>query len=383
MAVHVVMPALEMAQETGKLVAWRKQEGESVRKGELLMEVETDKAVVEIEASADGVLAGVRAREGDVVAVGQTIAWIVAPGEQPPAETQPARTGRETVHHQAADMPPPSRAAADAGARPLMSPKARRLAAERGVAVEAGSGPGGAVLAADLAGSAAASASAGALPATWRVMAERMAASWSTVPHFFVARDVDAGSLAALRARLNTTAGAPREITVTDLLVALVARALRRHPGINASWMDGAVQAHAQVNIGVAIGVDNGVVAPVIRDADRLDVAALAERRGQLVDRARAGRLQPSDLTGGTFTISNLGMYEVDAFSAIVNAPQAAILAVGRIADRVVAREGRPAVRPMMSVTLSSDHRVIDGVRAAAFLADLARLIEDAEGSLS
>jgi pyruvate dehydrogenase E2 component (dihydrolipoamide acetyltransferase) len=377
------MPALEMAQETGKLVAWRKQEGESVRKGELLMEVETDKAVVEIEASADGVLAGVRAREGDVVAVGQTIAWIVAPGEQPPAETQQVRTGRETVHSQAAEMAPAPepRQTAQPGARPLMSPKARRLAAERGLNVQAGSGPGGAVVAADLATPVAAATAAETLPATWRLMAERMSAAWSTVPHFFVVRDLDAASLIAARARLNAGGAAP-EITVTDLLVALVARALRNHPGVNASWNGGRVQRHADINMAIAIGVEHGVVAPVVREADRLELRAIAQRRAELVDRARAGRLQPSDLTGGTFTISNLGMYKVDAFSAIVNAPQSAILAVGRISDRVVVQDGRPAVRPMMSITLSSDHRVIDGVRAAAFLADLAELIEQAEGSL-
>lgn len=376
------MPALEMAQETGKLVAWRKQEGEPVRKGELLMEIETDKAVVEIEASADGVLAGVRAREGDVVAVGQTIAWIVAPGEPPPVETAPVRTGRETVHrqdHATATPSPTTPVPSPGGGRPLMSPKARRLAAERGVSVEAGSGPGGAIVASDLAG-APSSESPSALPAVWRLMAERMSASWTTVPHFFVTRDLDARSLGSLRARLS---GSGREITVTDLLVALVARALRRHPGVNASWHNGRLQQHQDINIGIAIGVDEGVVAPVIRQADRLAPAAIAERRAELVGRARDGRLQPADLTGGTFTISNLGMYGVDAFTAIVNAPQGAILAVGRIADRVVVENGQPVVRPMMSATLSLDHRVIDGVRAAQFLGDLASLVEQAEGVLS
>jgi len=374
-----------MAQETGKLVAWRKQEGEPVRKGELLMEVETDKAVVEIEASADGVLAGVRAREGDVVAVGQTIAWIVAPGEQPPADTGPVRTGRETVHRQdpaAAAVPQPASTPAPGGGRPLMSPKARRLAAERGVSVTAGSGPGGAIVASDLAG-ASASESQTPLPAVWRLMAERMSASWTTVPHFFLTRDLDARSLGSLRARLNGPGRGTPETTVTDLLVALVARALRRHPGVNASWQNGSIQKHADINIGIAIGVDEGVVAPVIRQADRLEPAAIAERRAELVRRARDGRLQPGDLTGGTFTISNLGMYGVDVFTAIVNAPQGAILAVGRIADRVVADNGQAVVRPLMSATLSSDHRVIDGVRAAQFLGDLAALVEQAEGALS
>lgn len=350
MATSVVMPALEMAQETGRLVAWRKHEGEAVSKGELLMDVETDKAVVEVEAEADGVLAGVRAREGDVITVGQTIAWIVAPGEPVPVED-----------------------------RPLMSPRARRLAAERGLDPSAvrGSGPGGVVLATDVVPSEAPPAED---PGdTWRIMAERVTASWTTVPQFFVARDVDADALIEWRTRLATEAGA--EVTYTDMLVALVARSLRRHPRLNARWTDGAIRHHDEVNIGVATAVERGLVVPVLHGADRLPLRDLAARRHALVERARAGRLRSADLAGGTFTISNLGMYHVHAFTAIVNAPQAAILAVGRIADRVVAREGRPVVRPQMSLTLSCDHRVADGARAAAFLDDLAGAIEHPESA--
>ncbi|HSL23914.1 MAG TPA: dihydrolipoamide acetyltransferase family protein [Vicinamibacterales bacterium] len=389
MATSVVMPALEMAQETGKLVAWRKQEGEAVRKGELLMEVETDKAVVEIEAEADGILGGVRAKEGDVVAVGQTIAWILAPGEQVPAEQQPSRTGRETVHRQPASAPPPPAPTADRGERQLMSPKARRLMAETGARATRGSGPGGAILATDLEAAASAAPAKGlaTLPTVWQIMAERMAASWAAVPHFYVSRDIDAGALLQLRSNLNT-AESGRDITITDLLVFHVARVLKRHPRLNASWVEldtvqGTIQTHTAVNIGIATGIEHGVVVPVIQDADRLTLAEIAGRRRELVERARAGRSRPADLAGGTFTISNLGMFKIDAFTAIVNDPQGAILAVGRIADRVVARDGSPVVRPMMSVTLSSDHRVIDGVRAAAFLADVADSVEQAERSLS
>lgn len=375
------MPALEMAQETGKLVSWHKREGDAVLRGEPLMDVETDKAVVEVEAQADGILAGVRAGEGDVVVVGQTIAWILGPGEQVPAQEAPAHLSRDIARPAPAQTAPQPMPAADhAGRRPPMSPKARRLAAERGVALGGGSGPGGAIVAADLE-PAEASADRTEAPATiWRLMAERMSASWTTVPHFFVSREVDAAALGAVRVSLNG-GGNAGEITYTDLLVVFAARALRRHPGINASWTSGGIQRHDGVHVGIATGVEQGVVVPVIRDADRLTVQQVSERRRELVERARAGRLRPADLADGTFTISNLGMYKVDAFSAIVNAPQAAILAVGRIADRVVAYQGQPAVRPMMTLTLSCDHRVTDGVRAAAFLGDLSDLIERAEGS--
>jgi len=383
LATSVVMPALEMAQETGKLVAWRKREGEAVSKGELLMDVETDKAVVEVEAAADGILAGVRATEGDVIAVGQTIAWILAPGESVPADERQPAGGR----HASRPAPAPDRSDTPAaspgptGDRPLLSPRARRLAKERGVDLRgvSGSGPGGAVLATDLAAS-------DAPPAEdpgdiWRIMADRVTASW-TVPQFFVARDVDAAALVDRRRRLAADGGAGAEVTYTDLLVAVVARALRNHPRLNASWIEGRIQHHDAVNIGIATAVDRGLVVPVIHDADRLSVRDIAVRRSELVERARTSRLRPADLAGGTFTISNLGMYHVQAFTAIVNSPQAAILAVGRITDRVVAREGQPVVRPQLSLTLSSDHRVADGARAAAFLNELAEAIEHLENIL-
>ena len=269
--------------------------------------------------------------------------------------------------------------------RPLLSPKARRLAAERGVELRdlTGSGPGGAVLAGDLRIPAAPGTEE---PGTiWRIMAERMSAAWTSVPHFFLTRDVDASALVALRTRL--AGGAPAEpaggVTYTDLLVALAARALGKHRRVNASWIDGRIRYHDDVHVGVATAVEDGLVVPVIHGAGGLSVPAISRLRRELVERARAGRLKPADIVGGTFTISNLGMYAVDAFSAIVNAPQGAILAVGRIADRVVAHEGRPAVRPMLMLTLSVDHRVADGARAAAFLVDLAGAIEHPESVLA
>ena len=397
MAISIVMPALEMAQETGKLISWLKKEGESVAKGEPLLEIETDKAVMEIESPGDGVLAGIKVQAGTEVPVGRTIAWLVRPGEVPPADEVAMESGRKTT---AAAVPAASAistaASANQPASPTqsvtqsatqdvkVSPKARRLATERAVdlADVRGSGAGGEILASDIL--AAAESKAGASPATVdsgspisRLMAERTTQSWTTVPHFFVVREVDAGALNEARQKLGPEIEKSRgvKLTHTDLLVALVARVLLKHSRMNANWTREGVRTNAEINIGLAMAVDDGVVAPVIHHAHKAELGEIAVQRRDLAERARGGKLRPADIAGGTFTVSNLGMFGVDAFTAIVIPPQAAILAVGRIADRVVPVDGRPGVRPMMTLTLSSDHRVVDGARAAEFLRDLTEAI--------
>lgn len=356
MPTSVIMPALGLTQDTGKVLKWLKAEGDAVTQGEPLMEVETDKVTVEIEAPASGVLAAVRASAGDVVPVGQAVAVILAPGEPAPAP--------QAVE---AKLPP-------------ASPKARRLAKDLGVdiATIAGTGPGGEVTAADVQAAKSNVAVPAADPSTevsgvWKVMADRLVASWTTVPHFYLLREVDAGRLVTWRETFQTDGAA--EITFTDLLVALTARALRDHPRLAARWEQGRIVSGDRIDVGLAVAIEDGLVVPIIRDADRLTVPEIAAARKELVERARAGRLRPDDIRGGTMTISNLGMYGVDAFYAIVNPPQAAILSVGRIADRVVAAAGSPAVRPMLTVSLSCDHRVVDGARGAQFLDTLAGLI--------
>ena len=396
MAVSVVMPALEMAQETGKLIAWRKREGDRVAKGEPLLEIETDKAVVEIEAPGDGVLAGISARDGAVVPVGQTIAWLVQPGEAVPADAAPNETGRTHGSALSPDVEAarahPERSSADmtqderrrVGPEAIrISPKARRLARERGIdlATIRGSGPSGEILADDIDSAldqspiptqstiatqspipnqSAIRNPQSAISSSFRLMAERTTASWTTVPHFFLTRDVDARALVAAQA-------SSPDLTHTDRLIALVAQALRKHPRMNGGGAD--------VNVAIAIAISDAVVTGVVRAADTLSLAAISARRRELTERARGGRLQPADIAGATFTISNLGMYHVDAFTAIIVPPQAGILAVGTIADRVVAVDGTPVVRAMMTLTLSCDHRAVDGVRGAAFLNDLAEAI--------
>jgi pyruvate dehydrogenase E2 component (dihydrolipoamide acetyltransferase) len=391
MAVSVVMPALEMAQDSGKLVSWLKQEGESVRKGEMLLEVETDKAVVEVEAAADGILAGISAKPGDVVHVGHTIAWLVQPGEAVPAATSPVVSASSRSVASATAVA--STVSSPARSAPRISPKARRLAQERGVDISRliGSGAGGEVLADDILAAAKGSdpgdratqplesrREGGLTPTIGRLMAERTTQSWTTVPHFFVTREVDAGAFNEARERMLPAVERSHgvKVTHTDLLVAIAARTLAKHPRLNATWADGGVVLQQDVNIALAIGVENAVVTAVIPHADRAAVGEIAARRREVAERAQAGRLQPADIAGATFTISNLGMYGVDAFTAIIVPPQAAILAIGAITERVVPVNGQPAVRPMMSMTLSCDHRVVDGVRAAEFMRDLANAIK-------
>ena len=433
MPTTVIMPALEMAQDTGKVVRWLKSPGDAVKKGEPLVEIETDKVTVEIEAPASGTLRDVTAHEGDVVPVGQAIALIFGATEARTATPEPAvvsvrRTGdagaapwsavavkasplaRKIAEQHGIDLTEvqttsgriekadvlahiesrkaPSVVEGAAARRATASPKARRLAAERGVdvGVVRGSGPGGAVLAADVLEFVPAAPQMERIAVkgpgeergvgtVWRIMAERMTASWTTAPHFYLFREVNVSRLVAWRDGATKATGA--RVTYTDLLVKLVAAAVARHPGVNVSWKDGAIVRNAEVNIGLAVAVEEGLIVPVIHRADTLTLPQIVARREDVVTRGQAGKLRPADVLGGGFTISNLGMYGVDAFQAIVNPPQAAILAVGRIADRVIAVNGQPAVQPTMMLTLSCDHRALDGARGAQFLGTLADLIEE------
>jgi pyruvate dehydrogenase E2 component (dihydrolipoamide acetyltransferase) len=398
MAFSVVMPALEMAQETGKLLGWRKQEGDRVTKGEPLLEIETDKAVVEVESPADGILTGIKAIAGADIPVGQTIAWILAPGEVPPLESAlTGPTARAGSRAKTESSQPPTASAQAASFDARISPKARRLAKEMGVDLSTvrGSGSGGEILASDVQAAAstrAAEKKPGSLEVSsslGRLMAERTTQSWTTVPHFFVSREIEATALNEYRQRTvgeiertHTDLAKRVRITHTDLLVALAARVLLKHPRLNASWSAEGIHLHDHVNMGIAIAVNDGVVAAVIPNAHTASLAEISIQRRDLAERARAGKLRPADIADATFTISNLGMYKVDQFSAIISPPQAAILAVGAILDRVVAIQGQPAVRPMMTLTLSCDHRVADGARAALFLGDLAEATREPAGIL-
>ena len=273
-----------------------------------------------------------------------------------------------------------------------ISPKARRIAQERGVDIGRvrGSGSDGEILVADIlaaessaaqaatsssraatiSNSSGAASGAQALSSIARLMAERTTQSWTTVPHFFLTREVDASGLNKKRAQLLQSIEESHRVRLshTDLLISAVAGALEKHPRLNASWNGQAIQFNQEINIGIAMAVEDGVVTGVVRSANKVQLAEIAVQRRDLAERARASRLRPTDINGATFTISNLGMYHVNAFTAIIVPPQSAILAVGEIVDRVVAVEGKPAVRPMITLTLSCDHRVVDGARAAEFM---------------
>ncbi len=472
MATDVILPALGMSQDTGKIIQWLKTEGDQVAKGEPLVEIETDKATVEIEAPAGGILARISAAAGEDIPVGQVIAAILAPEEIQASGRQTgvkADAGKHTVgangeraavsplaariavehnvdlsqvkssgrriqqadvlshiHNREnaavgtrliASVPPPSASSQStapatastpsvAARLTMASPKARRLASERGIDITTvkGNGPQGAVLAADVLTVAAQGAQAPAQYAStgteqvgivsngavdhnmnvstiWRIMAERTTQGWTSVPHFYLVREVNASRLISWREQVVKRSA--EKVTYTDLLVKIVAAALRLHPRVNASWHEGKITLKQAVNVGLAVAVEEGLVVPVILQADTLGLSDIARRRAELVAKAQAGKLRPQDISDATFTISNLGMYNVDAFNAIINAPQAAILAVGRIAERVVPVNGQPAVQPMMVLTLSCDHRVVDGARGAEFLDTIAALVEEPLGLLA
>jgi len=466
MPTAVIMPKFEMAQETGKVGAWLKAEGEAVKKGEPILEVETDKVTQEVEAPADGILRGIAAEPGDVVPIGQTIAFIAKPGEPlPGAGSVPVAPPAGALEQPVSAWPVASasplamrlagslgidlsdvkgsgprgqvtredvaayadarRAATPTGGSPnngavgaaddavdgriRAAPAARRLARELGVnlALAHGTGPADRIQPEDVRALAqtpqvqatmtarsvepvldVAAALGPQMPALRRLVpltsirrtiADRMTASVREAPQFNVAVDADmTRSLAVVEDLRNGDAiGNQPRVTLTALLIKACAWALSRHPGANAAYLDGQIAEWDEVNVGVAVATEAGLIVPVICRADRLGLRAIAAQLADLTTRARAGRLKIEDIQGGTFTLSNLGMFGIDQFTAILNPPQAAILAVGRVAKRpVVVADDRIEVRPVTTLTLTADHRVLDGASAAQFLATIQRALE-------
>jgi len=416
MATDVIMPALGVAQEKGTLLNWRKSEGESVTKGEPLMEVETDKATVEIEAPASGILANVTAAAGDEIPVGNKIAVILAPGEVvSPAESRESRPGIESRTgsspepsiHDSPSQPgtepnPPispflkgglkedflaSETSPLARTRILASPAAKRIAKEKGIdlATLHGSGPEGSVLAEDVLRAAPEETSphvgpSGAkavvpLSPMRRIVGQRMTQSKQTAPHFYVSMDIDMTAVSRLRAEWKNR-GEHSVPSINDFILHACARALKDFPSLNSTYTEQGIMMHADINIGTAVALEEGLVVPVIHNADRLSLVELARQSRELIDKAQKKKLFPLDYDGGTFTVSNLGMFGVDNFVAIINPPQCAILAVGHVAPRVVPHGEGIAVRPMMTMSVSADHRVVDGAIAARFLQEIKRHLE-------
>lgn len=417
MASEIVMPQLGLTMTEGTVVRWLKRVGDRVEKNEPLFEVETDKVVQEVLSLEEGVLSEIVVEEGRPVPVGTVIAYMGAPGEVLADAGTRGRGDAEVLRRGDGESGGrgelgtrhPELGTSPSSSFVRVSPAAKKLAERLGVDYRTlrGSGPGGRVIEEDVR-RAAASSGAPAVPSVAqvppsprppvppstaarsagesiplrgirKVVAERMAHSFSTVPHFYLTAEVDASALMALHRQVAPAVERKHgvKLTLTDLLVKATAMALKEHPEANAAWSDGGIRQNPVVSLGVAAATDDGLVVPVIPEADRLTLVEIARKRGELVEKARAGKLTLPDLEGGSFTLSNLGMFGVDLFQAIVNPPQAAILAVGRIKDRPVAVDGQVAVRPTMFVTLSSDHRILDGALAARFLARVVQLLEN------
>jgi pyruvate dehydrogenase E2 component (dihydrolipoamide acetyltransferase) len=410
MATEVKLPRLGQGMESGTIVKWLKSEGEAVKKGDALYELDTDKVTQEVEAEASGVLLKIAIPEGEVE-VGRTIGFIGDKGETVEASTDGAREEASAEAPDSAEKPAvaPKRdaerdegraastngASAEAapqessGGRIKASPLARRIARERGIELSQvrGTGPDGRIVAEDVERSEtqpATSASAPAAPAgevesrplsnVRKTIARRLTEAW-TVPAFQLTVDADmtrANQLIARYRELNPDV----RVTVTDLLTKLCAQALIRHRDMNVQYTEDALLVFPSANVGIAVAAPQGLVVPVVPAADRLTLAQIASARGDLVSRARDGKLRSEDLQGGTFTISNLGMYDVDQFIAVLNPPQASILAVGATREKVVPRDGDLEILPMMTLTLTCDHRAVDGATGADFLRTVKAYLE-------
>jgi pyruvate dehydrogenase E2 component (dihydrolipoyllysine-residue acetyltransferase) len=397
-ASEVKLPRLGQGMEAGTVVKWLKSEGDNVEKGEPLFEVDTDKVTQEVESDYSGVLLRIELAEGEAP-VGRTIAWIGDPGEAVPAESPDGdsasgatRAEAPAASEQVERSPEPAQvevAAPSNGGRIKASPLARRIARERGIDLSSltGTGPEGRIVAEDVeraeARPAAAAAPAAApgevesvpLTSIRKTIARRLTAAWQApVFQLTVSADMTRANELVARAReLNPDV----RVTVTDLLAKVCAQALMRHRDVNVEFAEDALLKHPSANIGIAVAAPQGLIVPVVRGVERLSLAETAQQRAEVVGRTRDNKLRQDDLEGGTFTISNLGMYGVEQFVAVLNPPQAAILAVGATEDRVVARDGEPVVRPTMTMTLTVDHRAVDGAEAADFLRTVKTFLEE------
>jgi pyruvate dehydrogenase E2 component (dihydrolipoamide acetyltransferase) len=410
MATEVKLPRLGQGMESGTIVRWLKSEGDQVEKGDPLYELDTDKVTQEVEADASGVLLKIAIAEGEVE-VGKTIAVIGEQGEEVSATEVPESEQEEGSPAPAreADREEGRRASvetatagevrelrpepADNGGRIKASPLARRIARERGIDLRsvAGTGPEGRVVAEDVERTAASAAPARPLApeaapregvevqelsSMRKTIARRLTEAWQA-PVFQLGITADMGRALELRERLVERHADGPKPTISDLLTKVCAAALMRHRAVNALYQGDAIELYPSANVGIAVAIPNGLVVPVIPGCERKSIAEIAAERAALVERARGGKLQQADLEGGTFTISNLGMYGIESFIAVLNPPQAAILAVGSIEDRVVAVDGQPAVRKRMELTLTCDHRAVDGATGAEFLGDVKALLEE------
>src|SRR5438876_4510194 len=403
---EIIMPKMGDAMTEGKVVRWYKKAGDVVKKGEPVLEIETDKVNLDLEAEQDGTIGEVSAQEGQVVPVGERLATVLGAGEKAP-EPQPQQRRvtdkKDSVKHttgeyaEAIEMKAPrvDRSAPVAtplrvveGGRPRSSPVARKMAREMGVSLDAiqGSGPSGRIVARDLKGVAAGfSPPSGGLKgvptlqeqqiplsAMRRTITKRLAESTGPIPHFYLTVDYDVTNLMSLRQQMNEIV----KISVNDFIIKAAALALRHHPNVNASWGDEAITQHGEIHVGVAVSTPEGLITPVIRNADQKSVTDIATEVRALAEKAKNRKLRPEEYQGSTFTISNLGAWGIEEFTAIINPPSVAVLAIGAAAPQPVVIDRQVVVRDRMKVTMSCDHRVVDGAAGAECLRTLRQYVE-------
>ena len=414
MATTVVMEALSPTMEEGRLVKWSKQEGDQVKTGDTLAEVETDKAVMELVARADGSLIKVVVQEGQTVPVGNVVAYIGTAGEKVDgAGTAPGAVSRP-LPASAAPAPVPAPVVMSptierptaAGDRVKASPLARRIAQESGIDLRsvAGTGPGGRVVKKDIEGGSRGPgvvrpvATGAAMPGSVRLpapgasgvpyedvaltqirktIAKRLVTSIGPIPHFFLTTEVDMERAAEAREAINKQLGDQGKISFNDIVIKATALALARHRACNAWFQEDHIRYWNEVHVGMAVAVEDGLITPVIRNADLKSMLAIGQEARVLAGKARERKLQPSEYTGATFSVSNLGMFDIDQFTAVINPPESGILAVGSIVSKPVAEDGKVEIRRRLRLTMSCDHRVIDGATGAAFLKTLKQMLEN------
>ncbi len=406
----VVMPKLSEAMEAGRVIKWLKKEGDQVSGGEVIAEIETDKADIELEAFGSGVLRKIVIPAGEQAPVGNLIAVIAGPGEDissvlaaapAPAAAESASSASAAPGPRSAPAPAtPAAQVAPLAGRVKASPLAKKIAAQSGVDLRLiqGSGPGGRIVRRDVEAAltahpprrgeypAAPPAVVPAAPgieyqdvplsAIRAIIAKRMAQAKGPVPHFYLTTEIAMDRAWELREELNTLEGQPK-VSITDMIVKACALALVTHPGVNASFQGETIRVHHRAHIGIAVALEEGLITPVLRDCDRKSLTQIAVEGRDLVEHARVRRLRAQELSGATFSVSNLGMFDVDEFSAIINPPEGAILAVGAVVSKPVVEGDRIGIGRRMRVTLSCDHRAMDGAMGARFLQDLKRLLEE------
>ncbi|MDD3840007.1 MAG: dihydrolipoamide acetyltransferase family protein [Clostridia bacterium] len=408
------MPMLGETMDSGVINKWIKKEGDFITKGDPICEIQTDKVAIEFESNVEGTLLKIVAEPGEELPIGAVIAYLGEEGDEIPEEEEVKEEVEQEVKEEAKEevveketvpveqpKQPVKTVARKDGERIFISPRARKYAQEHGIDYSniAGSGPNGRIVEQDVidyqkAAPAAAPAQKQVadkvevpvapedevieMDNMRKIIARRMAESIYTAPHFYATMEIDMTQVKEIRAKINQSlADQGTKVSFNDIVIKACTLALKKYPYMNSSMADDQVVLHKDINVGVAVALETGLIVPVIRNADKLSLAEIADQSKELVDKAKNNKLMPEDYKGGTFTVSNLGMFGIDQFTAIINQPESAILAVGGIADKFVPVDGQPVVKSLMKVTLSSDHRVIDGATAANFLKYLKTLLEN------